>query len=78
MNYEVKTTPEELNDNSPDASPLRDHYAKPGVNFYVNTPVQLKNNLSGKHFLNRNARSFRKVGIPRPDKKLSGHPLCPV
>ncbi|GEM_PF-6017360 len=62
---EVKATPEaslpdwqELNDNIPGL--------QPGVKVHLYKPVQLQIILPGKHFLNRNARTFRKVGIPRP------------
>ena len=54
---EVKATPEELNDNSPGL--------QPGVKVNLYKPVQLQIILSGKHFLNRNARTFSKIEIPR-------------
>ena len=70
MNDEVKATPEaclsnrqELNDNSPGL--------QPGVKVPQKKPVQLQINSSGKHFLNRNARIFSKVEIPRPVRQLA-------
>ncbi len=67
MNDEVKTTPGELNYNSPGL--------QPGVKVHFKKPVQLQINLSGKQFLNRNARTFIKIGIPVPTVNVGTPPL---